>query len=718
MDIQNTTFASIIFPSDGAPTARYTSGLTVYDEALIAGRWVGRYWTGKGFIERESALQWVALGALAPATTIGLDVAAFQIEIDGQSLHYGWELLSMNQQPAARGGVHGIVSLRSTLLPVDVQVHTETDGTGFLTRWLRITNRAENAVALGAAWPWCGVLLRVKDWQALMAGDETASVFSVSSMAERLWYNEGAFEWQPLPNAALRLESRSGKSGHGNPFFVVRNEATGEHVVGGIAWSGNWAVELTGEQKVGPDAFLHFRAGPVNPAPQRVIDPGETVDTPPIHLGVLETDFDGAIQAWHRHLRRSVLRSYAPGRENRVLYNHWSYTGDEMTEERLRVEVDAAADLGSEVFVIDAGWYGDRGSNWFRTVGDWQTGDRLPNGLEPVFAYARQKGLLCGLWFDLERIGDQSRIAREHPEWLLQRYGHPSDAGDMDLTNPAALAYVEQALVNTIERYQLDLFRLDYNAMQFEGGQTLRAGRAENSLWRYHENIYGLYERIAARYPNLLMENCSGGGGRTDLGMLSRFHYTWVSDWQNAPRSLRIVNGMSMALPPECVDRNTGVAQDSHTRADLDFQLRACLFGHLTLTGFYPNADDRNPDQLERVRHHVALYKDFIRPFLSSCRVYHHTPVLKTREPHGWAVLEQVAEDQSRAVVGVFRLAGPADDTYLLRMRGVAADRRYKVTFGNSGKTFEMAGAALLYDGLPIRLARPLTSELLVLESA
>ncbi len=718
MNIQNTTCAKIGFPSDGSTTARYTSGLTVYDESLIDGRFIGRYWSGKGFIEPERLLRWVGENVHGPTVGAGIDMAAFGIEVDGQSLHFGWKLTGTSQgKSIGAGKVHGIVSLTHTLLPLDVDIHTEVDGTGFLTRWLSLTNRADHAVGLGAVWPLSGVLARVKEWQALLGGDATANVFSVGYMSERMWGNEGAFAWQPLPSTALRIESRTGKSGHGTPFFVVRNEATGEHIVGGIAWSGNWAVELTCEQYAGPDAVLGFRMGPVSPAPQRVIEAGETVETPKVHLAVLETDFDGAIQAWHRHLRQNVLRSLPPLRDNRVLYNHWGYHEHELTEARLMLEVDIAAEMGAEVFVVDAGWFGNMGTNWWRTVGDWQCGDRLPNGLEPVFDYARQKGLICGLWLDLERFGDQSNVITQHPEWRLQRYGRATETGDIDLTNPDAIEHLEQALVGVIERYKLELFRLDYNTMPFEGGQTVREGRAENTLWRYYENVYAMYERIAARYPNMLMENCSGGGGRTDIGLVSRFHYTWVTDWQIAPRTLRIVNGMSMALPPERIDRNAGVGQDGHQRADLDFQMRSCMLGHFTLTGIYPGAGEGSTDMVQRIRHHVAVYKTVIRPFLSTSKVFHHTPVLKTHEPQGWAVIELAAEDQSRAVAAIFRLAGHAEDTYQLRLRSVAAGKRYRVTLDNAGQTIEMDGAALLYEGLTIRLARPLTSELICVEA-
>ena len=120
--------------------------------------------------------------------------------------------------------------------------------------------------------------------------------------------------------------------------------------------------------------------------------------------------------------------------------------------------------------------------------------------------------------------------------------------------------------------------------------------------------------------------------------------------------------------------------------------------------------------QIARVRHHIETYKRFIRPFIATSRVYHHTPVVRGREPQGWVVLECVAEDRRRAAVAIFRLAGPGQDEYVLRLRGVDAGCSYRVTFDNSGETAEFRGASLKNEGLVMRLARPLTSELLILE--
>lgn len=741
MAVQEAGHRDIILYVEGPLKARYISGLMMYEESMYWDRWIGRHWTPSGYVEFDFHLNWVEQAAHTPARTAGLDLAAFALEVDGQSLHFGWKLERMAEAPAScPGSRHAVVTLRSTLRPFTVEVHTEVDGTGFLCRWLRITNTGGKPSAMGAVWPMSGLLDRVEDWRALLGHD--GPVYSVGYMTDRSYGNEGAFDWQPLPGNRLCLESRMGKSGYGMPFFIVRNTVTGQYIVGALAWSGNWEIDLTAEQLASSDSFLWFRIGPTNPSPQRVIAPGETVETPPVHLGMLESDFDGAIQAWHRHLRQSVLPPQIPGRESLVFYNGWGYAMEEMTEERLKLEIDAAVDVGAELFTIDAGWFGNKGSDFFKVVGDWECGNRLPNGLEPVIAYAREKGLLLSMWFDLEHIGADSRVAREHPDWVIRRFGRVGSTlprashfsrslfpawqldeyhlgmtyGVADLSNPEVVEYLEGKAVGIIERYGLDVFRIDFNVQPYEEGRALRDGFLENTAWRHYENAYALYDRIRRRFPNLIMENCSGGGGRADLGLASRFHHNLISDWSVAPRTARIITGMTMALPPERVDRMVGAPGASTMRGDLDFHFRSAMLGHLTLSGIYPSPRERNPQHVERIRHHVDVYKRCIRPILGTCRVHFHTPVLKGQEPRGWAVLEYTSEDDSRGFIVVFRLPEAHPDAWHLVLRGVDAGARYRVTSDNTGQSFEREGAALKQDGLVVRLAEPLSSELLTLE--
>ena len=158
---------------------------------------------------------------------------------------------------------------------------------------------------------------------------------------------------------------------------------------------------------------------------------------------------------------------------------------------------------------------------------------------------------------DAERIGNESQILAQHPEWLATAYDKVTPLGNMlDLTQPAVAQWMEDQISRVIEENELDFFRLDYNVPGTgPGAQHVREGFVESSYWRYYEALYTVYERLRAKFPEVIFENCAGGGGRTDLGMVRRFSHTWVTDWQIAPRAFTITNGMTMALPPEYVDR-------------------------------------------------------------------------------------------------------------------------------------------------------------------
>ena len=172
-----------------------------------------------------------------------------------------------------------------------------------------------------------------------------------------------------------------------------------------------------------------------------------------------------------------------------------------------------------------------------------------------------------------------------------------------------------------------------------------------------------------------------------------------------------------MALPPEMFEFCFGPqTYDQGVRGDLDFQLRIPLFGHYWVSDACPTLREKNPDFMARLRHYLDICKNFVRPILPTCRVFHHTPVLESWKAHDWCVLEYASVDASRSIAGVFRLSGAGGKEYVFRPRGLDEGRRYRVIFENSGRAVEREGLELAQKGLIVRLESPLTSELLLFE--
>jgi alpha-galactosidase len=229
--------------------------------------------------------------------------------------------------------------------------------------------------------------------------------------------------------------------------------------------------------------------------------------------------------------------------------------------------------------------------------------------------------------------------------------------------------------------------------------------------------MYAILDRVRARFPALQWENCAGGGSRTDIGMVSRATTTWVSDWMKMPRTVRILNGMSTALPPEYIDRLYGACMEGGYRGNTDTQMHVVLLAHPALSGLTPALAEANPVLLECVKKYIGIYKDFIRPFHREARVYHHTPEIPGADGTGWCALEYVSPDRRRAVAGVFRLMNAESDSYRLRFRGLNPDLAYRLTIAPGWTTDTVGGAVLMREGLDIRLDSAMTSRLLLADA-
>jgi len=694
--------------SAGRPTARYVSATTVYEEALEHGRWIGLYWSATGHVHRENVVDGLpGLDALHRA------LHTFELEIDGQSLHNRWELIGTGMRQSARGLTEAVVELRHQVRPITVKVVTRVDGSPVLARYLEITNTGTAPAALGSIAPWSGVLWNTNTERPYhysnfnpAFAEQGCSKFTLGYFASEDWGHEGDFVWQPLPQEHFRVERSANGRPWGSPYYLLRNEATGEMFVMGLGWGGNCFAEFAYRH----ESLLSFRVGPLAPAPLRVIAPGETVTSPDVHLGPMHEEFDATIAHWHQHMRTGVIPPRPVGKEM------YTVAGRVVEEPGtwINTEIDIAAEMGVEAFMVDAGWYGDKFAGWWENRGDWYAGDWLPGGLTGVRDYTHGKGMLFGLWHEAEAMSKTAKLYAQHPDWLLQTDDGRECGETLNLAHPEAARYFEESILRIFNDYQPDFYKLDYNVHVGEGGQTLRDGYAESECWRHSEVLHHAYDRVLAEHPDVCLENCAAGGGRNDLGMLARFHYACESDWSVMPYSIRAINALSLFIPPESLVYYHNHIQHAHLTADLETHLRVTLFTVPIFVGFGAQAADRNTAYFNAARRYIALHKGFCRPVLAGHPiVYHHTPDIGLFTPAEWCVLEYACPDRSRGYAGVFKLTNPASE-YRLRLRGVDLSADYEVTLDNTHQTFRAPGRELAHTGLPIPLSAALTSELVM----
>ena len=706
---------------EGGTTFVYRTGMFSFVEALRGGSMYAIDYNGAGYSPHCTTIPEI------PQMKMNnfIDNAfAFELNVDGQRLHSHWTLLGYSKTDCNKGnGIRVTVSLRHTVRKIDLDINTFLDGTGILCRWLEIKNTGVLPAAICNISIMSGALnttLRYKDH--LRNG---SSLYRLGYMEDFRWGCEGDFRWHDVIEGGQYFTSRYGRERYRHPMFLLENRATGGMFIGQLAYSGGYRFDFD-FNGVGNDAHLSYKASIDGYSPIRVLDPGETTKTPEMHLGFMFGGMDACINEMNRHIRRSVIKF--PRGDVRIAPQETGIGPEmDMSSDAILASIDAAAARGSDIFFIDASWYCPKHEGedtWLNFVGDWFP-DELRYDIDHFREYAHKKGVKFGLWMEPERMGPLSRIFKEHPEYCTVGYdgkvmGAVNGGGGMiDLSKDEAAKWVEEQIVKLIETYKIDLFRLDYNVGQKCSRSFVQRGDyLENSEYRYYENYYGIFDRVRARFPKVVFEGCASGGGRTDLGMVSRLSHTWVTDWQFAPRSFMIINGLSMCLPPEMIDRLCG-GQNNHTLAEVDFQMRLLLFGRPSVGMINPDSYcKQNPIHMDRVNHFVKIYNEVVRPMHETgSKIYHHTPDLGGLDPHGNGILELTNADGTEGIMGIFSLSDPESETVTVRFKGLDISRKYKLTMDNHGGSAVVSGYKLMNSGVTVNLPCAFVSELLIVKA-
>jgi alpha-galactosidase len=518
-----------------------------------------------------------------------------------------------------------------------------------------------------------------------LGGGLTYGTYPPPSYAERTSVVRHAGE-------AIMIESGpDGRSSNRDlPFLMV--EIGGAGLVTALEWSGLWRQKAS----YGPDLTLDAEV----PVTDLVLSPGEVLRLPPAHAVFFEGGLDDGGNALRRYIYDLVTPDLGSKRPlPPVSYDHWFGVGCDYDLDFLKSQVDRCDNLGVEYFVLDAGWYAGcgPGGNFSSGVGNWTRVDleKFPDGIDPLADYVRSSGMELGMWFEVERVHRQSDLAREHPEWCLDL---GQDFLHLNLASQGAQDYVIGVVDGWIKRLDLRWTRWDYNI----GPKPFwdRFDPSGKLMFHYVEGLYRVLDALMAANPGWLVECCSSGGRRIDLGTLHRSHTAWFSDHTDDPHICRFMQtGANHFLPG--IYPNSAVPTDrgagDHGLSDFDFVSRMC--GSLSLDG---DIASWSGGLTSRAGELVGIYKSLRHLLVGDFYPLATHP----KRPDEWDAAEFASPNGSEAVLFAFRPDSP-QKSKRLKMKGLAPAQTYEVKDPLDDREVEMlSGTALMHEGLRIALPR------------
>lgn len=698
----------------GNLTFSYRSGLTVFEETLFNGMLVSSGSNTAGY--PLNVLQGFP-SRLDPTHFYGM--GAFECDLNGISCNRSLEFVDfLREEDEKDNTLQCTLILKSNLLPVNFNINTLLDGTGMLTRSIQIKHSGTEKLSLSRLAIHSGALeeLNFNDisWKNRPDGKK---IWSMLYFNNDEWSREGELIEKDVENGVFTLNMSYNCDRFRHPLLFIKNKYTGEIFFVQIGWSSGCAFSVNADYGTFKQtARLSYSAEIKGTSPLILIKPNEQFTSPEVHFGKIHGSFDDAVNEMHAHTRKSVLNlKEADG--SSLLIGAGMGAEHDMSVETTRAYMEQFAKMGAEVFIIDAGWVCPPGEqlSW----GDYNglnkpDKNRYPdNSFNELVEYCHSLGMKFGMWVEIERIGKFASLPQEHPDWFSKDIYGNTKFDFLDFTNPNAAKWAEDELARIISEYSLDLLRIDYN---FSMRDTLRFNpEGECVSLRHFDAVYNMYHNLKLRFPTVIFENCAGGGGRTDLCMMKNFNHTWVSDNQKMPYSVYITNGMTAALPPERVDR-LFAGMGSHVQGELYAHMRNTMLTHMTLNVIAPPTLEPNRESMEFIKHSTDIYKNFIRPFLPSAKIFHHTPTESDIEERKYIALEVSSPDYKKSAIGIFTDAEYSGERITIIPKGLDYGKTYSVTSDNRRQKFTLSGGYLMTNGIDITINAPLSSELLLIE--
>ena len=541
------------------------------------------------------------------------------------------------------------VLLKDKIYPVWVkQCYKAYKGTDIITTWVEIGNAGKKPVTL---------FQFASAYLPMFRGDNWLTHFHGA------WGAEHTMDEEKLTNGQKVIANKDGLANTetDNPSFILSldgkpREETGKVFGGVLAWSGNYKLKLDVS-----NTALNIIVGMNEESSQYILEPKETFVTPEFAMTYSTNGKGGVSRAFHHWARQYKMNQGE--RLHDILLNSWEGVYFKVNQKGMDEMMEAFSAMGGELFVMDDGWFGNKyprnGGN--SSLGDWEVcKEKLPEGIEGLLASARKHHIKFGIWIEPEMSNTKSELFEKHPDWILKIDNRPLSTGRgktqvvLDLTNPKVQDFVFGVVNNLMTNHpEIAYMKWDDNCSLLDYGSSYLPKNKQSHLYiEYNRGLQKVLQRIRAKYPELVMQLCAGGGARVNYGLLPYFDEFWTSDDTDALQRIYMQWGVSGFFPAIAMASHVSADKNHQTgrRIPLKFRFDVAMSGRL---GMEIQPKDMNDVDKAFSKRAIAAYKD-IRPVVQFGDLYR---LVSPYDNKGVSSLMYVTSEKNKAVFYAYKIS-------------------------------------------------------------
>ena len=490
--------------------------------------------------------------------------------------------------------------------------------------------------------------------------------------------------------------SRGASSPQSTPFIgLLRSETTeelGEAIGINFIYSGNF----TGIVQKNQYGTMRVQMG-MNPLTfcWELEEEGRFL-SPEVVMVYSTEGLGGMSRCFHQLYRKHICRGIYRDKKRPILLNSWEAMYFDVSEEKILQLAKQAAELGIELLVLDDGWFQGRDSDT-TSLGDWVVDlEKFPHGLQYLCDEMKKMGIQFGIWFEPEMISEKSELYKKHPEWVIRsRVYEPIVSRNqyvLDLSNQEVCDYLVEKISKILNKCDISYVKWDMNRHITDIGSS-RERRVGELSHRYILGLYSILEKLNQRFPHVLFEGCSSGGGRFDAGMLYYMPQTWTSDNTDAIARLKIQQGTSVLFPT--ITMGSHVSQVPNHQVGritpLDTRFHVAMAANL---GYELDVNQLSTEEKNEIKKQIEFYKE-IRETVQFGTYYRLVDSFK-ENAGAWEIVSQDGKEVIVTYVQI--LSQAAYQVPVIYLKGLDENEKYiEVKSGNS-----YGGDELMFAGITI----------------